>query len=598
MSSLDHIGTPKAHALRLLLPFFLDRDRVQEAGAALTALRHQAKRTWHCWATAPGVQGIYGQEALPSVSAFLFGGDHGGCSYLRVPDDTTDFWFKRGGDFRSDREPGAACPGGSAAETPDGPGPAGPHQRPQNFGVALGAPGIEVFVSPHGVGVLSLAFESKGPWDLLHLRELNYRLSQGRRYTSFPFHLPHKDQDPSPPPPADAPLAERLGRAGGAFRLTELTEFLLSPLGPLGLRPMQEQFAVYSATRFDAATDFSDPDLTAALRPFLAALTHVEEGTHPGTLRVTEQILNPRHWAAAGSLAAVHLVADQDPPHPYDEQRVPSVLHKYFVPFLLSLMQRVALQRLLADARQAAVTAGPGGDGSAERLRGLNRHALAYTVNGCFTEVSTREALNQYYDLVQTGLRVRDSLGAVQQALRDAQTMDDSRFQGDTLGKIGDLAESLESLVKEAAHSAQLVAHVQSKVEWLEVFFVSYYFTALMYYVNHNGSLFSHDYGVWTLVAAPLVSGLIAFLALRPDRLRHAGQEAGHQAQALRSPAAASAHRRKERTWGFLVLLIVLFGAWLGVGIVFFPKSDAAHTSGGHEAPADTAPAAAGHHSR
>jgi len=44
--------------------------------------------------------------------------------------------------------------------------------------------------------------------------------------------------------------------------------------------------------------------------------------------------------------------------------------------------------------------------------------------------------------------------------------MDNDRFQNDTLGKMGELA-------KQANRSAGIVAHVQSKVEWLEVFFVS-----------------------------------------------------------------------------------------------------------------------------
>jgi uncharacterized membrane-anchored protein len=75
------------------------------------------------------------------------------------------------------------------------------------------------------------------------------------------------------------------------------------------------------------------------------------------------------------------------------------------------------------------------------------------------------------------------------------------------------------ALTAESRDHARLVSHVQSKVEWLEVFFVSYYFTALMYYVNHGESLFSPGYSVWTLIAAPVVSGAIAFSGLKPHRL-------------------------------------------------------------------------------
>ena len=587
-------GSAKVHCLRLLLPFFFERNRVAMAARALAGLRHEGKRPWPCWALQCEPHDLYRQETLPGVRAFLFGdgapGDRGGCGYLRVPAETADLWFKRGGTFL---KPGGGQ--GSANATC-------PPSRPDAFEVTLAAPGIELFISPHGAGVLSLAFEFEasqpGGHDLMVLRDLGYRLSQLRPYTSFAFQLPHGERNPNPPPASDAPLGERLGQAGGAFRLAELVDFLLAPLKPLGHRAMQEQFSVFSVTRFGLEADFSDPAVRESLHPFLAALAHLEECAHPGSLATPEQVLNPRHWAAASSLAAVHLVADQDPPHPYDEQRVPTVLHKYFVPYLVTLLQRIALQRLLGEARTAlvgsdsvgiasagadpgAVDLGNPGAGLATRLRELNGQALAFTVNGCFTEVSAREAHNQYYELVQTGLRVRDSFGTVQQALRDAEAMENDRFQGDTLNKIGTVADKLEALVAEAGHNARLVAHVQSKVEWLEVFFVSYYFTALMYYVGHGG-LFTHKYTVITLVLAPLVSGAIAFVGLKPHRLHRAS---GHTTETQAKPSP-----RKERTWWFLLLLISTFVLWLGVGLRFFPGEGLSH--GGEHPPA----AATEHH--
>lgn len=527
---------------------------------------------------------LYRQEILPSVRDFLFGAGPGGCGYLRVPPDTANHWFRHGGAFRK----------ADASKKTAG------KSRPDVFEITLASPGIELFLSPHGAGVLSLAFEAEAAEDLRYLQELNYRLSQIRSYTSFVFQLPHTEHHPDPPPTPDAPLTQRLGHAGGPFRLSELAAFLLSPLQPLGYEAMQDQFSVYSVTRFGARADFSEPGPSAALHPFLAALAHVEECAHPGSLSIPELMLNPRHWAATGSLAAVHLVADQAPPLAFDEQRVPIVFYKYFVPFLVTLLQRVALQRLLGEARLALAETSaskPGANGIgqvdadqvrpgarlAARLRELNGHALAFTVNGCFTEISVREAHNQYYELTQTGMRVRDSFGTVQQALRDAEAMDNDRFQGETLREIGKVADDLQALVSEAGNNARLVAHVQSKVEWLEVFFVSYYFTALMYYVNHGGSLFSHDYSLWTMVAAPVVSGLIAFIGLKPHRLRRAsGQEDRDRLRAPHSAPGAAKH--KERTWWFLLLLIAAFVLWLGVGLRFFPHSEGHQSHGKHGA--------------
>jgi len=538
---------PKAHTLRLLLPFFFQREALALAVERLLAVQHQARKNWPCWRVPTTVPSFYLEETLPSASDFLFGRLTGGCAYLRVPDETANVWFRNGGLF-------APAPGGNRPKE---------SQRPASFAVHLGTPGIELFLSPHGAGVLSISFESAAPnADLGLLQDLNYRLSQVRGFTAFSFQLPADERAPEPPPACTAPLAERLGRRGGAFHLSEWVDFLLAPLSDLGYRRMQEQFSVYSVTRFGAAAEFTKAAVDAELRPFLAAVAHVEEWGHVGSLAVSEQLLNPRHWVALGSLGAAHLVADQDPPRPFDEQRVPVVLHKYFVPYLLSLLQRIALQRLLADARAAfalgdnpdEAAASTSGTGSTERLRGLNLQSLALTVNGCFTEVSSREVLNQYYELVQNGLRVADSFGTLQRALRDAEVMDSDRYQSHALQIQGD--------------ALQIVAHVQSKVEWLEVFFVSYYFTALIYYISH-GHLFSEAYALWTLILAPVVSGAIAFFALKPHRLhsRHSAARSGSDAAAGRKNAD---QQHAPHAWGFLIAIVLAFVLWLGVGYGLF----------------------------
>ena len=64
---------PKAHCLRLLLPFFFERNRVASAAEALSGLTYQGKRPWACWAAEPEPHDLYRQEILPSVRAFLFG---------------------------------------------------------------------------------------------------------------------------------------------------------------------------------------------------------------------------------------------------------------------------------------------------------------------------------------------------------------------------------------------------------------------------------------------------------------------------------------------------------------------------------------------
>jgi hypothetical protein len=535
MSMTTPTQAPIQHRLRLLLPFFLNRNALSEAEGALIAQTHAAQKIRPCWEKPDEVPTLYQDEALPNVHDFLFGNSVGCCAYLRVPDETANYWFKNGGMFSK----------------PSDQGNPGASERPTEFAVGLVPPGIELFLSPHGAGVFSVSFEPKHIAAPQFLQELNYRLSQVRSFMVYRFHLPHSPRNPDPPPDEDAPFVERLGKSGGAFTLAEWAEFLLEPLRALGYRRIQEQFSVYSVTRFGPTADFTDPDVAAALRPYLAAVAHVEEYHHVGSLAVAGHILNPRHWAAVGSLGAAHLLADQDPPHPYNEQRLPTVLHKYFISYLLSLMQRIALQRIMSEARTTITALTCGCEERPERtselvgnLRALNSQSLAFTVNGYFAEVSSREAINQYYELAQKGLRVQGRFQTVQRALNDAEVMDNNRFQNHAL--------------TQAKTNLSVIANVQSKVEWLEVFFVSYYATAMVYYVGHDH--FEDGFAFWSLLAAPFLSGIIAFFCLNPHKLQ------AHPS----SPQPG--HHSEKGPIGFLFTMMVLFFAWCTWGHFCHPK--------------------------
>lgn len=537
------------HRIRLLLPFFLRRSNTL-SGVIETLLgwTHEARKSWACWEKPAKIPFLYQDETLPSVRSFLFNEGNGCCAYLRVPNTTANYWFKNGGIFAKPTKTELL----NATE------------QPTTFDVCLADPGIELFLSPHGSGVFSVTFAPKFHNDLQYIQQLNYRLSQIREFTVYHFRLPHSSLNENPAPALGAPLMERLGKSGAAFTLMEWTEFLLRPLQALSYQPMQRQFSVYSITRFSASTNFTDTNVQVVLRPLLTALVHVEDHHHPGSLEVCGQVLNPRYWAAVCSLGATHLVADQnDPPQDFDEQRLAVSLHKYFIPYLLSLMQRIALQGLLEEARYILISRCGDDDSDQstawiESLHKLNRHTLAFTVNGWFTEVSSREIVNQYYSLTQRGLRVRDSFQTVQRALRDAEVMDNDRFQNDTLGKMGEVAT-------QANRSAAIVAHVQSKVEWLEVFFVSYYATALVYYLSHSHFL-DENYANISLLCAPFVSGGIAFWKLRPDELHKYGEHKPEPSNKFGSHTR-EAEPTMRRSHGFLAISICAFLVWLGIGM-------------------------------
>jgi hypothetical protein len=95
----------------------------------------------------------------------------------------------------------------------------------------------------------------------------------------------------------------------------------------------------------------------------------------------------------------------------------------------------------------------------------------------------------------------------------------------------------------------------------------SYYFTALMYYVGHGGSHFSPDYIFWSLVLAPAVSGVIAFLGLKPHKLHGQAQHAARPAE--EGSAAGSDTPQHQRGWGFLVWLVAVFVFRLALGFEY-----------------------------
>jgi hypothetical protein len=376
-------------------------------------------------------------------------------------------------------------------------------------------------------------------------KRFNYRLAQLRRRGSVPtLAIPHpweqqeknaKASDKVPPPPAaDAPFLERLGKAGGAFTLLELKDFLLNPLQEgCGLQRIQQQFSLYTVVRFDTAADFAKPSVRERLGPVLAGLAQIEEETHAGALPeqdldIVNHVLNTRHWAGVGFLGAAHLVADQEPYHPFNEQRVSTVRDKYFILYLLAFLQRLTCYRTLRLATAAvhasdAMDADSGDKEESLSFHRLNATLLDFTVTGYFTEVSSREVLNRFYRMAQQGLGVGRARERVTQAIQDHHA---------------------NRLTDDVSRNVETVSHVQRKVEWLEVFFVSFYATDLTHLISD--AFFSHDFAAVSLLFWLLFAGGLALWGLQPWQ---------------------TTHRPHKGRWKIIVtMLVVAIGIWFALG--------------------------------
>ena len=222
-----HAPTVKDLQTRFLYPFVFQRAKLKESAAALRAKTFATRGgeknpLWDC---APP-HGLYSQphehyqdELLSHVIMHLFPGldpnfrEEGsrGCGYLRLSPTAANKWFQ-GTRLIYDKkkaDQGSASGGSSVALIPE--------------------IGIEVFLSPQGIGVLSIAFTpGKEGLSQSEALDFNYRLAQYRRSPVATFHKPHPTEKVGgssripddqlskiPPPPAnDAPLLDRLGAAG------------------------------------------------------------------------------------------------------------------------------------------------------------------------------------------------------------------------------------------------------------------------------------------------------------------------------------------------------------------------------------------------
>jgi hypothetical protein len=488
---------PKQIVTRFILPFSFDRNRAAEGSEKLsraTIINREGKETqvWEC-CNAPR---LYREEMLPNVRDFLFGGEsRRGCRYLRVTSGPANIWFK-------DKDTRANLITEEDQEKAQRMNRSLPGLVKLPITLAANA-GIEMFLTNYGVGLLSIALTPHGVPDLETTILFNYRLVQSRPNVargirkqhqldgqSSPLLTEHERANITPRPAPDAPLADRISTAGGEFLLWELaTEILLAPLATWNLKPFQSQFSVYTCILFNDTIDFNNAEVSKSLSPFLSAVTQVEEPSHAGSpqdrLSVKNEILNRRHWTAAGLLGTAHIIADQPNNHTFNEQRMTHVVMKYFAPCLAVMIQRASLQGTINEASDYVLK---GNEAQLPRVvSDLRQRMLKFAVEGYFPEISHRDAVDRYYRMLQQGLGVRRAYEDVNRA-------------------IADMDKQLT-----AEHQAQ----VQHKIGLLERFIVSVYAAELWHLIASNTEL-SHRRVIYGIIGFAIL-GFIGAWAL--DRL-------------------------------------------------------------------------------
>ncbi|HEY6770117.1 MAG TPA: hypothetical protein VI386_35700 [Candidatus Sulfotelmatobacter sp.] len=547
---MSHLSTsligPSEVQTRFVYPFFVERLRVHEASTVLqtVSVASKAGKLLQVW-EGETPHDLYREEILGHVVSFLFPGLKGGgdCTYLKLSPVVGNLWFNK----LEAVYPHSASRDHRAGEVV--------------FPIRLlPTERIELFLLEYGVGVLSAAIGlARRDVSFNESLEFNYRLSQGRTQTAAHLRIPHpadhadqwaklSDNDKARVPGApgrDAPVREQLGRPGGTFTLYELIRELLQPLEQLGFRSVLDELSVYTIARFSEEVDLDVRETSATLAPFLSALAQIEEPGHAGQLQdavgVTNAILNRKHWAAVGLLGSAHIVADQSPAdHPFNSARVPRVLLKYFMPYLLALLQRIALDRTIDEAGTLVFSTD---HRTRAGLANVRKHLLEFAVRGYFTAVSNREVLHRYYRMCQQGLDVQNTLHDARQAIADLDATNAAENQAEIAAEVAKNVAATRNLQEDMARNVEatkglqermtehlgVVARVQMMVEWLEVFVVSVAAADLWHIFSADNKgwfpiwaskLVSsrESFVSWGALLSALVAGILALLVIQPWR--------------------------------------------------------------------------------
>jgi hypothetical protein len=478
---------------RFLYPFSFNRHLLPQAAAALQQdnFRRGNRKPHRIWKASAPPKG-YREELLDRVSNYLFLSPHGGgCVYLQA-NEVTSTWFRH-----------------TTLQVQDG--------KTLTVRMAPG-PSLELFLSPQGVGVLSLALVGDlGDRTPGTAQLFNYALSRLARTEPSRLHnrhpqddiatwqriLPEKRREIPPPPPDSAVLEDRLTIAGGNYHLSEVISRLLRSLERHGLKGSALQnFVIYTVVRLGPEVRFrpNEPNYGAqmALASSLAlGRRSPEQGGHTGEVQVQTEILRDRHLAAVGLFGAVHMIADEAGDL-FNDQYVRVARDRYFIPYLISLFQRLALDSSLEELR----TIHPSQGSEAGEQLGVLRDNLLPLGAGHLRQVSARQGLQHFARLARVGQGVPDAWREVRQGIADL----DADF-----GVYAAVRQ--DRLTQGVAQNLRAITRVQEMIHLIEYFLVSVYSAHFWYmFAEENENITRHNWlGLPILSLGVAVSAAVGF---------------------------------------------------------------------------------------
>lgn len=221
---------------------------------------------------------------------------------------------------------------------------------------------------------------------------------------------------------------------------------------------------------------------------------------------------------------------------------------KYFIPYLVAFLQRLTLTRTAAEAATVVRSFDHDELDFNTRLHHLREDLSTFAASGYFAAVSSREALNRFYSLAQRGLRTQEMFVDARCSLTDLDAARQARHQNAIAQDLGANVRTLIEIQHKLEANIHTVANVQIKVEWIEVFIVSYY-AAHLSELLAKLFYFDHDYISVATPAWAVGATLITLVALKP-------WQHGHEPKA-----------RLHRVVLIATFVTVLVAVWLVLGI-------------------------------
>ncbi len=488
-----HVATAQT---RFLLPFLFERRAAERAAEALaTAANGLARGVWVRESHRKLYR--YRLEMTGQLDRFLFShGEKGKVegAYLHAPGERIRRWL-------------------GAVDVDLG-------SRVARVALAPGS-GVEIFLTAHGAGVLSIAFDLGSGVEPGAVLEVNRRLSILTRPGERAPWLSSPTPEGEPAAPAGSgnhvtgvPLGDRLGRPGARFSLAELVAALLEPLRGLGVAPIQESLCAYSVVTLPPGVDLAEARGWAG--PLLASLAQVQEKVTPpaaeGELGIPSLFTSRDHWAAASLQGAAHLLVPQG-----GEEGAAEARDRYFVPYLTALLQRCAIKKAAEEATDMVVRE----DVKREAVSRLRSDVLAFALAGALPEVSVRYALHRYYRMCQEAVDLDRNLEQVRGALGDLEAQLSARQQME-------IAEAQRDIARQSVESQESAHRIHMALVWIEVFIVVAYAAELVkFFVLELPHI--HEPALrWTAGVLAVGTGIAALLILRPWDHRHGKKGAGH----------------------------------------------------------------------